>query len=163
MYKKLCYNMAVNWRKRDMITKEVIEQVLNEVAREIQEIEPNRMNAMLGPQPIGYEEATQTIKIRYMAKEWQKNHRGEIHGGVVAAMFDTAMGMSVIAFAGYPSVSTADLDVSYIRPFNGSSFIFEVEIIHPGRRITRVRAKARDEVTGKTLASSTANFVPTNA
>ena len=117
------------------------------------------MNAMLAPQPYGYDADTMTIKIRYEAQEWEKNHRGEIHGGAVAAMFDTAMGMSVLAISDSEAVATADLDVSYIRPFMGDAFIIEVNVVHPGRRLARVRALAKDEKTGKTLASATSNFV----
>lgn len=129
------------------------------IAREVLSEEANRMNAMLAPQPYGCDPETQTALIRYIAQDWEKNHRGEVHGGAVAAMFDTAMGMSVLAFSDHMSVATADLDVSFIRPFTGDSFIFEVNIIRIGRSIARVRALARDESTDKVLASATSNFV----
>lgn len=142
-----------------MKTQEEIMKKLNIVAEDVLSEEADRMNAMLNPQPYSCDADTGTVKIRYKAQEWEKNHREEIHGGAVAAMFDTAMGMSVLALSDNDSVSTADLSVSFIRPFTGSCFIFEVNVIHPGRRLTRVRAIARDEATGKTLASATANFV----
>lgn len=74
-------------------------------------------------------------------------------------MFDTAMGITVLAYTDSTEISTADLSVSFIRPFLGESFIFRSEIIHPGRSLVRVRGIAYDEGSGKTLASAAANFV----
>lgn len=145
-----------------MKTSEDVMAVYNMLKKEVIETEEGRMNAMLSPDPLSCDIDSMTAYIRYEAYEWEKNHRGEVHGGIVAAMFDTAMGMSVIAFSDHQSVATSDLDVSFIRPFLGESFIFEINIIQLGRRIARVRALARDEVTGKTLASATSNFVYTD-
>lgn len=136
-----------------------VERKLRMIAEEVQDTEEAKMNAMLAPEPISCDIDTQTSRIRYIAKEWEQNHRGELHGGVVASMFDVSMGMSVLAFSDHDSVATADLDVSFIRPFMGESFIFEVNVIRIGRTMARVRALATDEKTGKLLASATSNFV----
>lgn len=138
--------------------KEVMDK-LKRIAEEVQDTEAAKMNAMLAPEPLECDIETQTSKIRYIAKEWEQNHRGELHGGVVASMFDVSMGMSVLAFSDHYSVATADLDVSFIRPFMGESFIFEVNVIRIGRTMARIRALATDEKTGKLLASATSNFV----
>lgn len=142
-----------------MKTEKIIMDKLKMIAREVQDIEPGRMNALLSPEPAACDPETQTAMIRYKAQDWERNHRGEIHGGAVAAMFDTAMGMSVLAFTEHDSVATADLDVSFIRPFVGEYFNFEVNVIRAGRSMARVRALAKDEETGKVLASATSNFV----
>ena len=142
-----------------MKTNAEVMNKMNMIISEMRETESNKMNVMLDPQPCGCDVDLSTTRIRYEAQDWEKNHRDEIHGGVVCSMFDLAMGMSVLAFSDSPSVATADLDVSFIRPFTGNSFIFEINIIHLGRRITRVRAAATDEENGKLLASASANFV----
>ena len=142
-----------------MMTEKEIMDKLRQIAVEVQEIEPGRMNSLLSPEPIKCDPETQTAEIRYEAKDWERNHRGELHGGAVAAMFDTSMGMSLLAFTDHYSVATADLSVSYIRPFMGGSFIFEVNVIRAGRSMARLRAVAKDEDTGKILASATSNFV----
>ena len=118
-----------------------------------------RLNAMLAPEFCGCDEESRSAVFRFRAQEWEKNQRGEIHGGAAASMFDTSMGMSVLAFLGCSQAATTDLTVSYIRPFTGESFLFRTEILHPGRSLVRIRATAEDEATGKLLASATANFV----
>ena len=74
-------------------------------------------------------------------------------------MFDTAMGITVMAFSGAEAVSTADLSVSFIRPFLGQSCVIESQVLHAGRTLMRVRAEAFDQETGKCLASASGNFV----
>lgn len=138
--------------------KEVIDKI-KKIAQEIQESEPGRVNDMLDPEPLNCDPETQTAKIRFEAKDWECNHRGELHGGAVASMFDVSMGMTVLAFTDHYSVATADLSVSYIRPFTGKSFVIEVNVIRAGRSMARMRAVATDEATGKVLASATSNFV----
>ncbi len=134
--------------------KDKFQKIMNSITENAE----HRMNAMLAPEVCGYDKEKMTSTIRFEKKEWEQNQRGELHGGAVAAMFDTAMGVSVAAFS-ENDVTTADLSMSYIRPFRGQAFRFESEVIHLGRTLVRVSSKAYDEATGKCLASATSNFV----
>ena len=69
------------------------------------------------------------------------------------------LNVSVEEYRKYES-GEADMSISFVRPFAGRSFIIESEVIHLGRRIVRLSAKAYDEETGKLLASGTSNFMP---
>ena len=62
------------------------------------------------------------------------NGRGEVHGGVIAAMMDTTMGINAIALT-EGSVSTSDMNISFLKPFRGKSFIIESEAVQVGRRV----------------------------
>lgn len=110
------------------------------------------------PKVVSCDLEKHTALIRYEKKEWEKNHRGEMHGGATAVMFDVAMGMTISAFAGGENVTTTDISVSYIRPFFGDRFDFEVGVLHIGKTMIRVRAIARDTETGKEMASAIANY-----
>ena len=116
------------------------------------------LSHQIEPKVISCDLEKGTSLIRYEKKEWEKNHRGEMHGGAAAVMFDVAMGMSISAFCGGENVTTTDISVSYIRPFFGDSFDFEVEVLHIGKSMIRVRAIARDTETGKDMASAIANY-----
>lgn len=119
----------------------------------------SNMNTLLAPEVCGCDAEKLTARIRYRPLDWEKNQRGEIHGGAVAAMFDTAIGMSILTFSDRQHITTTDLSVSYIRPFLGTSYLFDVELLQMGGTIARARAKALDENTGKLLASAAANFM----
>lgn len=134
-----------------------MEEKFRQIKKNITERKEGRMNALLDPQLCGCDREKQRTAIRFEKKEWERNQRGELHGGAVAAMFDTAMGMSVALFADR-DITTADLSVSYIRPFLEDAFRFETEIIHMGRSLARITSKAYGEASGKCLASATSNF-----
>lgn len=142
-----------------MPSQQELEEKLKIIAAEIEKDEGKGMNSLLAPEPCGGDAEKMTAKIRFRAQDWERNQRGEIHGGAISAMFDTSMGMTVLAYSDSEEISTADLNVSFIRPFRGESYIFSTEIVHPGRFIVRIRATAHDEDTGKCLASAAANFV----
>ena len=116
------------------------------------------LSAQLEPEVISCDYEKRTALIRYQKLDWELNHRGEMHGGATATMFDLSMGMTVSAFAGGENVTTTDITVSYIRPFFGESFDFEVEVLHIGKNLIRVRSIVRDTQTGKEMASAIANY-----
>lgn len=115
------------------------------------------MNLLMDPQPLGCNSDGSITRVRFVGMDWEKNQRGQIHGGAIAAMFDTAMGISASAFT-KKDVSTAELTVSFIRPFYGAGYIIDTEILSAGRTLIRARANAYDEDTGKLLASATGSF-----
>lgn len=115
------------------------------------------LNAMLDPEPVGCSEDAMESRIRFAGSDWERNQRGEIHGGAVSSMMDTAMGMSIMAASGR-NVTTAELSVSFIRPFMSDAFQIDTEIIKLGRMLIRVRAIAFDEESGKLLATATGDF-----
>lgn len=144
-----------------MYSQKELEERFKRISENIENSETN-MNSMLAPEFCECNAEQQTSKIRYRAMDWERNQRGEVHGGAVAAMFDTAIGFSISAFSHGEKITTTDLDVSYIRPFLGDSYIFHVELLHIGRTIVRARAIAFDEATDKKLAAATANFMYIN-
>lgn len=115
------------------------------------------MNVLMDPQPVGCSKDGMETRIRFVRKDWENNQRNQAHGGAVSAMLDTAMGMSIMAATGR-HITTAELNVSFIRPFSGNSFLIDSEILKAGRNLVRVRAVAFDEEDGKLLASASANF-----
>ena len=104
-----------------------------------------RLNNMLDPFVLGYQEDDQ---------------RDEIHGGAIASMFDTAMGVTAAAYQGTGSVSTADLQVSFIRPFLSGAFIFSTQITSLGKTLIRTTCVAREKQSGKIVATASGTFVP---
>lgn len=119
-----------------------------------------RLNNMLDPYFLGADEDEQTSEILFCTQDWERNQRNEIHGGAIASMFDTAMGVTAAAFDGGGNVSTADLQVSFIRPFLSGAFIFATQITSIGKTLIRATCVAREKQSGKIVATSSGTFVP---
>ncbi len=82
------------------------------------------------------------------------NPMGRVHGGVLAALSDAAMG---IAFGrtldSDQDFSTIDLHIHFMRPVRGTKLIAAGEMIQRGLRVGFVQCVIRDD-RGKQVASS---------
>ena len=136
-----------------------IEEKVQEIVANVRQRGGGMLSNMLEPEYVECDTERKMTRIRYKRFKWEENGRGEVHGGVISAMMDTSMGITAMAFLDR-DVSTADMSISFIRPFAGKTFIIESEVIHLGRRIVRLSARAFDESSGKLLASGTTNFMP---
>ena len=135
------------------------EERVQEIVANVRHRGGGMLSNMLEPEYVDCDPENKRTRIRYKRFKWEENGRGEVHGGVISAMMDTAMGVTAMAFLDH-DVSTADMSISFIRPFDGRYFIIESEVIHLGRRIVRLSGRAYDEETGKLLAFGTTNFMP---
>ena len=118
-------------------------------------------NKMLGLQldHIGTDHITMNFKMK---NELIGNFlQGILHGGVISSVLDMAGGMAVMAAAvqKYPNAtidelasilgktSTIDLQISYLRPGKGETFIAKAWIMKSGKKIsfTRMELYNQDE------------------
>lgn len=137
-----------------------MEKIFQEILSHIKHPSELRLNNMLDPFFLGADEEEKTADILFCTQEWEWNQRKEIHGGAIASMFDTAMGVTAAAFHERRNVSTADLQVSFIRPFLSGAFIFTTQITSLGRTLIRATCVAREKQSGKIVATASGTFVP---
>ena len=137
--------------------KKDIGETFADSIRLISETIPGNMNSLLHPRLMKYNDDEQTSTIRYEISEWELNQRGQVHGGAVSAMFDVSMGISVSVFSNR-DVTTAEMSISYIRPFVGEAFDFKTEVLYLGKKLARVECKAYCCENGKLTASAYATF-----
>lgn len=147
----------INRGKMDKFKSKEVEECFTRIVEDMEEPEFTNMNTMLSPQPVGCSKDGMESRIRFIKRDWERNQRMQVHGGAVSGMMDTAMGMSIMAVSG-KHVTTAELNVSFIRPFIGESFLIDTEILNMGRNLIRMCGRAFDEDNGKLLASATATF-----
>lgn len=93
-------------------------------------------------------------EVTLEVQEFHSNAVGSVHGGVLATLFDTAMGFAVSstlsAGVGY---TTLDLQVRYLRPVQPGHVVRVHGFCeHSGRRTATARGEARDEQ-GRLLAT----------
>lgn len=136
------------------------EKRFEEILKYIKHPHELRLNNMLDPFVLDCQEEEQISEILFCTQDWEKNQRNEIHGGAIASMFDTAMGITAAAFLESGSVSTADLQVSFIRPFLSGAFIFSTQITSMGKTLIRSTCVAREKQSGKIVATASGTFVP---
>jgi uncharacterized protein (TIGR00369 family) len=124
-------------------------------------------NAWLGLEVAEWD-ATQFV-LRLRVRPELLGHEGlkALHGGIVAAVIDTACSMAVMARTG-ESVFTVDMRVDYLRPATAAQFTVHGEVVRLGRTLATADAKmitpdGRLVASGRALLQHIADPGPDNS
>ena len=123
--------------------------------------DPDRFCGMLAPRFIGCNADEMSIELGYTAQSWEENPLGIIHGGIVIAMMDSALGVLASAICGGKSV-TVSLQTSFLRAvYAGDRVNVCATVTYAGRSIVHCEAKAyREGAEHEPVASASAVFKP---
>lgn len=132
---------------------EIADELKQRAARVLDE---NLFSRMIGMKLVDMRSGEATIRVE-MSDELRQPH-GLLHGGVTAALIDTAMAFAVITkLSESEKASTVDLSVHYIRPHTEGAFSSTAKVIRAGKRIITLSADVFNEQ-GKLIATSLATY-----
>jgi acyl-CoA thioesterase len=87
------------------------------------------------------------------------NPNGVVHGAVLFAMVDTAMGAAVVSILEEGKIcASVDVHLRFIRPVARGTLDVEARVVHPGRRMVQLEATAHDDE-GHLVATASGAFV----
>lgn len=110
---------------------------------------------------IGCDYENRTVTFGFPTLSWQVNEKGRIHGGPIAGMFDTGLGIVANLLAGENETATTDMAVSYINGIEmGMELEMTVYVVKVGRSLIRTRGELRDRATKQLLAIGMGSFLP---
>lgn len=116
----------------------------------------NTVAGMIKPQILSCDCAGQSTLIGFPAQGWEVNPDGVIHGGIIATMLDTAMGITTIAVTD-TLTPTIDLHISYLRPCPADGLLaVRSTISMAGGSVVHVRAEMYDTRDPDTLIATAA-------
>ena len=97
------------------------------------------------------------VVLEFVPSEWQYNLNGNVHGGMICTIADSAMAMSALSTlpAGFMPTTT-DLQVRFFRPITMDLGTVRCTgtVVHRGRRTCAARADLHDG-DGRVLAQAT--------
>jgi uncharacterized protein (TIGR00369 family) len=98
-----------------------------------------------------------TATWEYKVQREHFNPNGTLHGGVVMALLDTAMGHAVAALVAPDGMfnAAAQMNVHFLEPITAGTVTARAEVRRCGKRLAVVEASATDEQ-GAVLAIATA-------
>jgi uncharacterized protein (TIGR00369 family) len=98
-----------------------------------------------------------TATWEYQVKSEHFNPHGVLHGGVVMALLDTAMGHAVAELVAAEGSfnAAAEMSVRFLEPIRSGTITARAEVRKCGKRLAVVEAEVADEQ-GLTLAVATA-------
>ncbi len=89
-------------------------------------------------------------------EESHLNGTGTLHGGVHAALIDSAMGLATLAFVGV-RIATIEMNVHFLGAVGGGRVTCRSEVVHRTRRTATAEAKVYD-AEGNLVAMGTGAF-----
>jgi uncharacterized protein (TIGR00369 family) len=88
------------------------------------------------------------------------NADGIVHGGVLPAIADGAMGNALRTLYGSDAqILTAEMHLHYLRPVTGGSLLADGRVVQSGRRLSFAELSITEESSGKLVARGSGTFV----
>jgi uncharacterized protein (TIGR00369 family) len=118
--------------------------------------------ALLGSEFVSFDEATQTVTMRFTVKRAMCTWRGGVQGGLVAGYLDDVMGYAYVAATGGEMAPlNLDISMSLIRLIpEGATVIGKGRVVKGGRRVIFLEGELLAE-DGTLYARSTSTALPT--
>ncbi len=100
------------------------------------------------------------VMLRVAVQPSHLNADGIVHGGVLPAIADGAMGNALRTLNGAAAqVLTAEIHLHYLRPVRGGALLAEGRLVQSGRRLSFAGVELRDEASGTLVARGSGTFV----
>lgn len=118
--------------------------------------------ALLGSEFVAWDEAAQTVTMRFTVKREMTTWRGGVQGGLVAGYLDDVMGYAYVAATGGEMAPlNLDISMSLIRLIpEGATIIGKGRVVKGGRRVVFLEGELLAE-DGTIYARSTSTALPT--
>jgi len=93
------------------------------------------------------------VVLRMRVKPIHKQVHGVVHGGVLAALADTAGGFASWTTASGSRVATIEMKINYLEAVEGGVILADAKVVRSGKHIAVVDCDIRDEkrLVGKAL------------
>ena len=118
--------------------------------------------ALLGSEFVSFDEASQTVTMRFSVKREMCTWRGGVQGGLVAGYLDDVMGYAyVAATGGVMAPLNLDISMSLIRLIpEGATITAKGRVVKAGQRVVFLEGELLAE-DGTIYARATSTAIPT--
>ena len=117
---------------------------IEKLIKDVTETRGHTIAGMIKPMLLACDCTTMGTTIGFPAQEWEKNPNGVIHGGIIATMIDTAIGITTIGITN-SLTPTINLHISYLRPCPADGILaVKSQITMEGGSVVQLRSEMYD-------------------
>lgn len=100
---------------REITTQQLKENLGRLLTRRCDGVDPTQLNLRFCPTPLACDGPGRTVVLSFRTYPWMSNPMGVTHGGIVAAILDSSMGMLCYGIYG-AMTPTITMTTNYNRP-----------------------------------------------
>ncbi|NLY71543.1 MAG: PaaI family thioesterase [Clostridiales bacterium] len=120
----------------------------------------DKIDGQLKPKFIDCNAKAGTITLEFPVMDWQLNTNNVMHGGMIATVFDEALGIFAHYFSEGKAALTSNITVHYLKPVpKGDSLLITAKIISAGRKVITLSGEGHLKSNGIMTNSAIASFV----
>ena len=97
------------------------------------------------------------VVLRMRVKQHHRQVHGVVHGGVLAALADTAGGLASYTAARGANVATIEMKINYLEPVARGTVVADARVVRIGRHISVVDCDIRED-TGRLVGKALMSF-----
>ena len=144
------------------MTNEEYKEILDSICAAIQE--QDTICGRLRPKPICWDAERMELVAEFQTDEQMANPVGGLHGGIIAMIFDNALGTLTTSFTEGAFAPTAAMNVEYLRPIPAVGKLYvNGRIMKLGRSLIHLHGELLSTPeSNKPLAVATAIFCRTD-
>lgn len=99
------------------------------------------INAMLKMQLVSINPEERKVVLKFCVSTWELNPYQTLHGGIISAMMDVAMGCVCYASSNAVATPTLQMSLNFIKAIkDGDEVLVEAICDHAGSRIAQARS-----------------------
>lgn len=117
-----------------------------------------RIADQLSPSFVSCDPAAQTLTLSFAVEDWMLNQKDCLHGGIIATMLDSSMGLLGRYYLHPKAISTVSMSLNYMRPVTSETVLVRAHIRKAGRTVVFSEAQMLDSH-GKVCADAMATFL----
>ena len=122
-------------------TTELTQAIQNTLAHLFSACDPEQPNLHLCPRLVTCDGPSLTVELEHDTKPWMANPMGIVHGGVLATILDTAMGLTCRCLYDH-FTPTISMNITYSRPVPLQETIrLRVEVLLAGSTTAQLQSQ----------------------
>lgn len=121
--------------------------------------EEGTINAMMEMKLVSYDVSTRSIVLSFPVQRWQLNPVHHMHGGMICATLDIAMGCASYVYSEADFTPTIQMSVNFVKSIQEQDNLIVKGICdHTGSRMSQARAIAIVEHKEGVVASANGSY-----
>jgi uncharacterized protein (TIGR00369 family) len=148
---------------KNLISQKCFEEGIRRTIEHVVLTEEGHINELIKPGFGSCSEEKVSITLEYPVMAWESNSNNVMHGGIIATIMDTTLGILanyLSSGSGKAFAPTINMSINYLKPIPvGETLCVEAKVVSFGKSLITVYGESYISGTTDITASATATYI----